>query len=55
MIEKTFDHSQLTSEALEKIRKGELVVQKISDKLYTLMVSEETGEFPKEALGLFRW
>jgi hypothetical protein len=53
MIEKTFDYTHLTPETLEKIRKGELIVQKISDTLYTLNISEETGEFPPEVLDIF--
>lgn len=54
IIEKTFDESYITPEALEKIQKGELVIQKISDTLYTLEVSEKTGEFPKEAKNILR-
>lgn len=53
MIDKTFDDSHLTPEAVEKIRNGEIIITKISDLLYTYNVSEETGQFPEEALDTF--
>lgn len=53
MIEKTFDSSYLNPDSLEKIRNGEIIITKISDLLYTYNVSEETGEFPDQALDYF--
>ena len=53
IIDKTFDESYLTPETIEKLRAGDLIIQQVSDKLYTLEVCIETGSFPKGALDYF--
>jgi hypothetical protein len=53
LLNKTFDESNLTPEMVKLLRKGEAELLRVSDKLYTLKVSEESGSFPKEALDNF--
>jgi hypothetical protein len=53
MIQKTFDESYLTQEALKKLRQGEVFIQKVSDHLYILETTQETGQFTTEALAFF--
>jgi len=53
MIEKTFDESNLTPEAIEKIRRGDAYIQKISNQLYVLEATQKKGELTEEALDIF--
>jgi hypothetical protein len=53
LLNKTFDDSHLKPEIVELIRQGEAEIQRISDELYTLNVSEETGSFDEKAIDHF--
>ena len=54
MIEKTFDESHLTQEAIKKIRAGELIMQKISDRLYEMKFPTDKAQFSEKALDYFQ-
>lgn len=53
LLNKTFDESNLKPEIIERIRAGEVYIVRISDELYTLNISEETGTLPDNAIDLF--
>lgn len=53
LLDKTFDESNLKPEIVELLREGEVEIKKVSDQLYTLNISTETGELPDNALDLF--
>jgi len=52
-LEKTFDYSELTPEVVALLKNGECEIQRISDQLYVLNVSEKPGTFPEAALDIF--
>jgi hypothetical protein len=53
LLDKSFDSSNLKPEIIEFLRKGEAEIKRISDELYTLNISEETGSFDEKALDRF--
>lgn len=52
-LEKSFDYSNLNPEILDLIRRGDLVIEKVSEYLYTANINTETGSLPEQALVLF--
>lgn len=50
LLDKSFDESNLKPEIIELLRKGEAYIKRVSDELYTLNVSEETGSLDDKAL-----
>lgn len=53
LLDKTFRDAHFSQEILDKIKRGEALLKKISDELYLLETNDETGHFGDEPIEIF--